>query len=144
MATHSSLLAWRIQWTEEPGGLQSMGSQITGLSTDAHKGSKEPALSHTIFPLDVHSGYFSFSCGFMNQINFMEPISLILALGRRSKLCHCEITEEIKTKEWNWFFTRGRCALRRPVENTRKMLPFSYRKSWGIMNLLLFLSFSGP
>ena len=27
MATHSSTLAWEISWTEEPGGLQSMGSQ---------------------------------------------------------------------------------------------------------------------
>ena len=27
MATHSSILTWRIPWTEEPGGLQSMGSQ---------------------------------------------------------------------------------------------------------------------
>ena len=27
MATHSSILAWRISWTEEPGGLQSVGSQ---------------------------------------------------------------------------------------------------------------------
>ena len=27
MATHSSILAWRIPWTEEPGGLQSMGSE---------------------------------------------------------------------------------------------------------------------
>ena len=26
-ATHSNILAWRIPWTEEPGGLQSMGSQ---------------------------------------------------------------------------------------------------------------------
>ena len=26
MATHSSILAWRIPWTEEPGGLQSLGS----------------------------------------------------------------------------------------------------------------------
>ena len=26
-ATHSSILAWEIPWTEEPGGLQSMGSQ---------------------------------------------------------------------------------------------------------------------
>ena len=26
-ATHSSILVWRIPWTEEPGGLQSMGSQ---------------------------------------------------------------------------------------------------------------------
>ena len=30
MATHSSILAWRIPWTEEPGGLQSMGSQRLG------------------------------------------------------------------------------------------------------------------
>ena len=27
MATHSSTLAWEVTWTEEPGGLQSMGSQ---------------------------------------------------------------------------------------------------------------------
>ena len=27
MATHSSILTWRIPWTEEPGGLQSMGLQ---------------------------------------------------------------------------------------------------------------------
>ena len=30
MATHSSILAWRISWTEEPGGLQSMASQRIG------------------------------------------------------------------------------------------------------------------
>ena len=30
MVTHSSILAWRIPWTEEPGGLQSMGSQRVG------------------------------------------------------------------------------------------------------------------
>ena len=32
MATHSSMLAWRIPWTEEPGGLQSMGSRRVGHS----------------------------------------------------------------------------------------------------------------
>ena len=37
MATHSSILAWRISWTEEPGGLQSMGWQSrTQLSDWAH------------------------------------------------------------------------------------------------------------
>ena len=40
MATHSSILAWRIQWTEEPGGLQSTGSQKAGhdwvTNTHAH------------------------------------------------------------------------------------------------------------
>ena len=30
MATHSSILAWRIPWTEEPGRLQSIGSQRVG------------------------------------------------------------------------------------------------------------------
>ena len=30
MATHCSILAWKIPWTEEPGRLQSMGSQRTG------------------------------------------------------------------------------------------------------------------
>ena len=30
MAVHSSILAWRIPWTEEPGGLQSTGSQRVG------------------------------------------------------------------------------------------------------------------
>ena len=30
MATHSSTLAWRIPWTDEPGGLQSTGSQRVG------------------------------------------------------------------------------------------------------------------
>ena len=32
MATHSSILAWRIPWAEEPGRLQSMGSQRVGLN----------------------------------------------------------------------------------------------------------------
>ena len=40
MATHSSILAWEIPWTKEPGGLQSMGSQelvtTEQLSTHAH------------------------------------------------------------------------------------------------------------
>ena len=38
MATHSNSLAWRIPWTEEPGGLQSMGSQKsqTWLATTQH------------------------------------------------------------------------------------------------------------
>ena len=38
MATHSIILAWRIPWTEEPGGLQPMGSQRVGHDgvTDTH------------------------------------------------------------------------------------------------------------
>ena len=36
MATHSSILAWRIPWTEEPGGLQSMGSQLSDFTFTFH------------------------------------------------------------------------------------------------------------
>ena len=36
MATHSSILAWRIPWTEEPDGLQSMRSQRLGLNWEAN------------------------------------------------------------------------------------------------------------
>jgi len=34
MATHSSILAWKISWREEPGGLQSMGSQSQARLSD--------------------------------------------------------------------------------------------------------------
>ena len=36
MATQSSILAWRIPWMEEPGGLQSMGSQTVIMTEHAH------------------------------------------------------------------------------------------------------------
>ena len=36
MATHSSIPAWRVPWTEEPGGLQSMGSQRVGQTAIGH------------------------------------------------------------------------------------------------------------
>ena len=47
MATHSSVLAWRIPWTEEPGGLQSMGLHKVG-----HNGSD---LAHTHTPCFSHN-----------------------------------------------------------------------------------------
>ena len=37
MATHSSILAWKMPWTEEPGGLKSMGLQrVPGLQKAGH------------------------------------------------------------------------------------------------------------
>ena len=36
MATHSSILAWEIPWTEEPGGLWSMGSQTDTTEVTSH------------------------------------------------------------------------------------------------------------
>ena len=51
MATHSSILAWRIPWMEDPGGLQSMGSQSqTRLSDFTH------SLTHTLVCLRKSTG----------------------------------------------------------------------------------------
>ena len=48
MATHSSILAWEIPWTEEPGGLQSMGSQRVGqdLATKQQQNNNWALCSH--------------------------------------------------------------------------------------------------
>ena len=44
MATHSNILAWRIPWTEEPGGLQSMGLQRVRYNRMTELVSKSPFL----------------------------------------------------------------------------------------------------
>ena len=55
MATHSSILAWKIWWTEEPGGLQSIGSQSRARLSDEHLLRHElnslTGLHETSFPL---------------------------------------------------------------------------------------------
>ena len=50
MATHSSILAWRIPWTEEPGGLQSIGLQRVGGDL-ASSASKAPTLTFFFFKI---------------------------------------------------------------------------------------------
>ena len=42
IATHSSILAWKIPWTKEPGGLQSMGLQESGITFAIAKDLKMP------------------------------------------------------------------------------------------------------
>ena len=48
MATHFSIVAWRIPWTEEPGGLQSMGLQSQTRLSDFQK-KKKKALNQCVF-----------------------------------------------------------------------------------------------
>ena len=48
MATHSSVLAWRIPWTEEPGGLQSMGLQRVGQDWVTNTHTHTHTHTHTI------------------------------------------------------------------------------------------------
>ena len=51
MATHSSTLAWKIPWTEEPGGLQSMGLQTVSDMTE-----RMSAHTHTRLYFTVYAG----------------------------------------------------------------------------------------
>ena len=60
MAPHSSILAWKIPWTEEPGGLQSMGSPRVGhkLATSLfffhHWGKLGRSLKKSVYFLQLH------------------------------------------------------------------------------------------
>ena len=47
MATHSSTIAWKIPWTEEPGRLQSMGLQRVGLTERLHFTCKQTLILYT-------------------------------------------------------------------------------------------------
>ena len=67
MATHSSILAWEIPWTEEPGGLQSIGSQRVGhdWSDRACTGSRNEISLFPVWtsPGDVIQGAGPYTCG---------------------------------------------------------------------------------
>ena len=45
MATHSNILAWRIPWTEEPSGLQSMGSKESDTTEQEKKSTNQRHIS---------------------------------------------------------------------------------------------------
>ena len=85
MATHSSILTWRIPWTQEPGGLQSMGSQradTTEQLTHTHSAS----YAWTTFGLSVHAvigtGLFpplAVACKF--TVNVRELVSVFNPWG---------------------------------------------------------------
>ena len=65
MATHSSILGWRIPWTEEPGGLQFTGSQRVG--HDFHLMKKTP--------IGLGGGYMNWSL--IEHTLGMEDVELV-------------------------------------------------------------------
>ena len=57
MATHSGILAWRIPWTEEPSGLQSMGSQRVDTTERLHFALKELRFRSLLQNTSLSFGY---------------------------------------------------------------------------------------
>ena len=59
MAPHSSILAWRIPWTEEPGWLQSLESQSRTQLSDFHFALDTlPESSHWVFTTSLQGFYY--------------------------------------------------------------------------------------
>ena len=80
MATHSSILAWKHPWTEEPGGLQSMGSQRVGpnwATKHIHN------IIHSVLPhswhlfMSVHRALYSMLCNGCKVISMYRHVHLI-------------------------------------------------------------------
>ena len=96
MATHSSILAWRIPWTEEPGGLQSMGSQrvgqdwVTNTSRYQLTKSSQPLYkdSSSFFSiLQVRNLRPDITQGFESKQPTSEPIHLTALVLKWADLC---------------------------------------------------------
>ena len=73
MAPHSSILAWRIPWTEEPGGLQSMGSQRVRHDKVTNKH------THTT-PFSCHFSWF-----LVEHTNTCLEVGLLCSYGSHQK-----------------------------------------------------------
>ena len=81
MATHSSILAWRIPWTEEAGGLQSMGSQRVGHNWAINTTTNTPAASFHVFAFII-SVFIVFLVWISNGLLFPHCFSaFVKAMG---------------------------------------------------------------
>ena len=93
-ATHSSIIAWRIPWTEEPGGLQSMRSQESDttewLSTQhAHKFSSVQSLSHVRLFATPWTTVRQASQSITNSWSPPKPMSIVSVMPSNNLLlCH--------------------------------------------------------
>ena len=72
MATHSSIFAWKIPWTEDPGGLQSIGSQRIGHNwACTHEKEKNMTNWRCISKVDLVPGLVPGEVKFSDEPNFM-------------------------------------------------------------------------
>ena len=92
MATHSSILAWRIPWTEEPGGLQSLGSQRVGhgWATNTFTLNPPPPLAIPV-PFCVHSSVETVTY-FGNIISWIWKTGFFLPPDNTSQRCSLSLT----------------------------------------------------
>ena len=103
MATHSSILAWKIPWTEEPGGLQSMGSQRIGheWATSLSQGVKNPG--------GETSNWISLLCN-VKRLRYRGLLQVLKQDGK-AYLSPAELSDPLREgKVWSEFW-KMRCYL---------------------------------
>ena len=116
MATHSSILAWRIPWTEKPGGLQSTGSQKsrTRLSDFTSLGDTGVAKTHT----QHHHLHTLFTFNFLEILLFSKVLSFtdrylqgsFMLLSLRKLLTNPLYCHRFSLMIFSiFYFSRGRC-----------------------------------
>ena len=105
METHSRLLAWKIPWTEEPGGLQSMGSQRAGhdrahLATLTHMLQSSTRNIHTLqnTTLEIHASCYTWTMPrvtlmfiaelFMTDKRWQWPVSINRWRGQQNAVVY--------------------------------------------------------
>ena len=107
MATHSSILAWKILWTAEPGRLQSMGLQQVG-----HDWVANTKCLHTVNFLGGNTVPSEWTVWFLNVLSsFQVPQCLYCSVPARPT-CLCSTSwwmDRIRSACWWWLFLRRKC-----------------------------------
>ena len=85
MATHSSILAWKIPWTVETDGLESRGSQESDMTSELNSSSKRLVVSHPRKSSAMTSKILSI----ISYIDFDTLISVLKLIPFRAPTCHC-------------------------------------------------------
>ena len=144
MATHSSILAWRIPWTEEPGGLQSTGShRVRHDWSDLARTHAKVSLSYT---LDCCYGRFSLPQRFLLKgqlwtykifilrylaVRYISPESKFHQHQRNTKVHFFHLPQTVKhqVKETKMIYSLTHCIVSTPFSPL-----LSYSISTGIQN----------
>ena len=111
MATHSSILAWRIPWTEKPGGLQSTGSQRVGHDWATSLSLGYVGLSCSMWDLSLQS--MDFSLVVAHGLKSTGPVAV--AHGIRSP-GSVAVVHGLSTLEWSWWATLALMFCNLPLE----------------------------
>ena len=117
MATHSSILAWEIPWTEEPGGLQSQRIRHSWPTEHTH-GTHRPFIQHTFILMPTECQALSWVPRF--KVNEAQAPVRVLTLGCNKWTCVQACVHSCALQE---FWSRMGSSCQRSCEGKRLFFP---------------------